>query len=74
MKELNPVELTKAILDGTIKTYSSKEVAEMLHVTTKTVFNWTKSGALKRYKIKHTNYILEEDLNEFIATFFKAQR
>lgn len=40
------------------KTYDTSEVAELCHVTRRTVYNWITSGALKAEKVGPTRWII----------------
>mgnify|MGYP003398001172 CR=1 FL=1 len=45
---------------------SSKETAELLHVTTKTLCDWKKSGKLVPIEVVGRNRYKQEDIEEFM--------
>lgn len=48
-----------------MKVYTIEEIAEMLHVTRRTVYSYVKSGKLKAVKIGKYWRITEENLKTF---------
>lgn len=49
-----------------IKIYNAIEVAEMLHVTRRSVYSWIKDGKLKAVKIGKTWIVSYENLRDFL--------
>ncbi len=45
-----------------METLNRREVAELLHVTTQTVINYTKKGILKSYKVGRRVLYLKEEV------------
>ena len=45
-----------------LETLTRREVAELLHVTTQTVINYTKKGILKSYKVGRRVLYLKEEI------------
>ena len=45
-----------------METLNRREVAELLHVTTQTVINYTKKGVLKSYKVGRRVLYLKEEV------------
>ena len=45
-----------------METLNRREVAELLHVTTQTVINYTKKGILKSYKVGRRVLYLKEEI------------
>ena len=55
-------------MSNEIRVYTTEEVAEILQVTKRTVYNYIKTGALKAVKIGKYWRISAENLEEFIST------
>ena len=55
-------------MSNEIRVYTTEEVAEILHVTKRTVYNYIKAGTLKAVKIGKYWRISAENLEEFIST------
>lgn len=53
----------KEILQNREKWMTPKEVASVLNVTVKTVYNWTKQGIISARKIGGRKYYLKEEIN-----------
>lgn len=54
------------------KTYTKKEVAEMLHVTIMTINNYIKTEKLKAVKVVNRRVLITETaLNDFIKKYVK---
>lgn len=52
------------------KTYTKKEVAEMLHVTIMTINNYIKADKLKAVKVNNKRVLITETaLNDFIKKY-----
>ena len=49
-----------------IKVYSLEEVSKILNVTTRTLYDYLKSGKLKGFKIGNKWRITQEELKQFI--------
>lgn len=49
-----------------IEIYTPEEVAEILHVTRRTVYGWIKSGKLKASKVGRGWRVKREELDSFI--------
>lgn len=50
-----------------MKYYTTNEVAEILGVTVRTVYNYMADGKLKAYKIGWTWRFKEEDIEDFVT-------
>ena len=55
-------------MSNEIRVYTTEEVAEILQVTKRTVYNYIKAGTLKAVKIGKYWRISAENLEEFIST------
>jgi excisionase family DNA binding protein len=55
-------------LDNELKVYTLKEVAEILQVTRRTIYNYIKDGKLKAFKMGKYWRVRHEDLKEFISS------
>lgn len=55
-------------MSNEIRVYTTEEVAEILQVTKRTIYNYIKAGALKAVKIGKYWRISAENLEEFIST------
>lgn len=56
------------------KTYTKKEVAEMLHVTIMTINNYIKADKLKAVKVNNKRVLITETaLNDFIKEYVKEK-
>jgi len=51
---------------STIKVFTLEEVAEILHLTRRTLYNYIKNGQLKAVKIGKYWRVSEETLQQFI--------
>lgn len=51
---------------STIKVFTLEEVAEILHLTRRTLYNYIKNGQLKAVKIGKYWRVSEETLHQFI--------
>jgi len=65
-KKKNPDPIEDILNGG--KTYTVKDVAEMLHVTDRTVFKWFNSGILSHFSISERRILVtESELKRFLA-------
>ena len=48
-----------------IEVYTLEELAEILQVTRRTIYNWIKGGKLKAFKVGKSWRVTREALNEF---------
>jgi excisionase family DNA binding protein len=55
-----------------LKLYTIEEISEILKVTTRTVYNYIKSGSLKALKMGKYWRVTEADLIEFIENAAKS--
>lgn len=56
------------------KTYTKKEIAEKLHVTTKTIDNYIKAGKLKAAKLVNSRVLITETaFNNFLEQYVKER-
>ena len=51
---------------GNTKVYTLEDIAEMLQVTRRTLYNYIKDGKLKANKVANKWIVTEENLNDFI--------
>lgn len=51
----------------TVKTYTLEEVAEILHLTRRTIYGYVHSGALKAVKIGRGWRVTEAALQDFLS-------
>ena len=58
---LQPLASTKKIV------FTLKELAEMFHVTMRTIYNWKEQGRLNYVQIRSKTYLTEKQLYEFLA-------
>lgn len=49
-----------------IKIYNAIEVADLLHVTRRSVYSWIKGGKLKATKIGKAWIVTDENLRDFL--------
>lgn len=56
-----------------IKLYTPAEVAEILKLTRKSIYNYIESGKLKSVQFGREHRITEEELQRFIKTGTKGQ-
>lgn len=56
------------------KTYTKKEVAEMLHVTIMTINNYIKADKLKAIKVNNRRVLITDTaLNDFIENYVSVK-
>ena len=63
---------TLRIIEGSnimadIKTYTSEEVAAMLHITKRTLYNYIKAGQIKPIKLGRSYCFTEEVVRDFLG-------
>lgn len=51
-----------------VKVYTLEEIAEILHVTRRTLYNYVKDGKLKAIKLGRVWRVTEDALKEFLST------
>lgn len=51
-----------------LKTYTLTEVADILHITTRTLYSYIKAGKLKAVKVGRSWRVTEEALNGLLAS------
>ena len=49
-----------------VKVYETDEVAEILHITRRTLYNYIKAGQIKPIKVGRSWRFTEETLNDFL--------
>ena len=57
-----------------IKLYTLDEVADILKVTKRTLYNYTKRGILRAVKVGKYWRVSEDNLKEFISTGTNSQK
>lgn len=50
-----------------IKTYTTKEVAEILHITTRCLYDWIKAGKIKGVKCGKNWLFTEETIKAYLT-------
>lgn len=51
-----------------IKVYTLEEIAELLHITRRTLYSYVKEGKLKAVKVGKYWRVTEKNLEEFLST------
>lgn len=51
-----------------LKVYTLEEIAELLHITRRTLYSYVKEGKLKGVKVGKYWRVTEKNLEEFLAT------
>lgn len=55
----------------TTKLYTLQEVADLLHVTRKTIYNYMKAKKIKAIKVGRTYRVTQEELNKYLTEGIK---
>lgn len=55
----------------TTKLYTLQEVADILHVTRKTIYNYMKAKKIKAIKVGRTYRVTQEELNKYLTEGIK---
>lgn len=66
LKLFEMIEKIKNPKDQELKVYSLEQVAEIFHVTLRTIYNWKEQGILPCTIIGSKSYLTEAQLQEFL--------